>query len=479
MIAALLVVLTLLGCGQTELVPVPGTTARVAPPTGGGTGNKTLSLHIFHTEDECAAAVAPEDVPLCLPYVDRASGQVRVAFQMRVDSEEWRVPLTTENVEVFHKNQKPSNGDHDFRVIPHDPKRAEQLFILLIDSSGSMGIVDDPNTGRTRMDKLKAALLRTDVVDAFFPGDVQTAVVPLIFKGSGTPEPLGGKWIVENKKEYRQLIRDQLQVGAGFTYLYNAIDWSTSTLLDNPEIKQAIQVRKQAPTVIALTDGFNNELPTDTCKDNAPRLEKMLGRLDAVRRGETLDVRFRPTVYTVGLGNSAWRAFTVPDGTNVSPRDICRRYSDQVINGGVETRGVDNAALMWIARVGGGSSFISRTTEGLADAFKAAAAVRYRWFEARYRVDPFYLRRSFETKLRLTSLLRSEASIWFHPSGWYDAPPGTPGPDGWTSATPFRATTTLALPILGLLAALGYVPAAMFNVRRALFSRVARKRKAK
>ncbi len=472
-----LAVASLAGCGQSELVPVRGTTVRVAPPTGGGEGNKTLALHIFHTEDECAATVAPEDVPLCLPYVDRASGQVRVAFQMRVDSEEWRVPLTEENVEIFHKNQRPREGRADFQVIPHDPKRAEQLFILLIDSSGSMSIVDDPTTGRTRMDKLKAALLRKDVVEAFFPGDVKTSVVPLVFKGSGPPEPLGGQWIVENKRDYRQLVTDQLQVGSGFTYFYNAVDWATSTLLENPQIKQAIQVGKQAPTVIALTDGFNNELPADVCADNAPRLEKMLGRLDSVRRGETIDVRFRPTVYTVGLGKSAWPAFQVPDGTQVAPRDICKKYTQQLINGGIETRGVDNAALSWIARVGGGATFISRTTEGLADAFKAAAAVRYRWFEARYKVDPFFLRRSFETKLRLTTLLRSEASIRIHPSGWLDAPPGIAGPDGWTHAAPFRETTTLVLPVLGLLAALGYVPAAMFNVRRALFSRVARKRK--
>ncbi len=473
---ALGLALLLGGCAATDLVPVPGTTIRVAPPTGGGAGNKTLSLHIFHTEDECAATVAPEDVKYCLPYVDRASGQVRIAFQMRVDSEEWRVPLTEENIEIFHKNQRVlREGRKDFRIIPHDPKRAEQLFILLIDSSGSMGIVDDPATGRTRMDKLKAALLRKDVVEAFFPGDVQTAVVPLIFKGSGPPEPLGGKWIVDNKRDYRQLVTDQLQVGAGFTYLYNAVDWASSTLLEVPEIKQAVDIRKQAPTIIALTDGFNNELPADTCSANAPRLEKLLGRLDGIRRGESVDVRKRPTVYTVGLGRSAWRGFDVPDGVKVSARDICKGYADQLINGGVETRGVDNAALSWIARVGGGSTFISRTTEGLADAFKAAAAVRFRWFEARYQVDPFYLRRSFETKLRLTTLLRSEASIWIHPSGWIDAPPGIPDKDGWTEAAPFRETTTLALPILGLLAALGYVPAALFNVRRALFSRVRRK----
>ncbi|MFN7143502.1 MAG: hypothetical protein ACK4YP_07000, partial [Myxococcota bacterium] len=231
MTAVLLALLTLLGCGQTELVPVPGTTVRVAPPTGGGTGNKTLSLHIFHTEDECAAAVAPEDVPLCLPFVDRATGQVRVAFQMRVDSEEWRVPLTEENVEVFHKNQKPNAGEQDFRIIPHDPKRAEQLFVLMIDATYSMGL-DDEGKGVTRLEKVKRALLRADVVDAFFPGDVQTAVVPLIFRGGKLPEPLMGKWIVDNKKEYRQIIRDGLNETGGFTALYEAIEFSATTALE-------------------------------------------------------------------------------------------------------------------------------------------------------------------------------------------------------------------------------------------------------
>jgi hypothetical protein len=479
--AALLVAgpLSLGGCGQTDLVPVPGTTVRVAPPSSGGEGNETLRLHIFPDADECYASVAAADVPLCLPFVDRASGEVRIAFQMRVDGDPWPVPLSEENIEIFHKNQRVlREGRKDYQIVPHDPKRAEQLFILLIDSSGSMAI-DDEGNGVTRMEKLRRALLKADVVDSFFPDEIQTAVVPLVFKGSGPPEPLGGKWIVDNKKDYRQLIKGELQVGAGFTYLYNAIDYATTTLLENPEIKQAIQVRKQAPTVIALTDGFNNELPEDVCAANAPRLEKLLTRLDGVRRGETADVRFRPTVYTVGLGRSAWRGFEVPDDTKVAPRELCKNFAQEIVNGGVERRGVDNAALSWIARVGGGASFISRTTDGLADAFKAAAAVRYRWFEARYKVDPFYLRRSFETKLRLTTLLRSEASVWIHPSGWLDAPPGIPGPDGWTSAAPFRQTTTLVLPVLGLLASLTYFPAALFNVRRALFSRVARKRRAK
>jgi len=475
---SLLLACALAGCGQTDLAPVPGTTVRVAPPTASGQGKQALELHIFATEEECYATVKEEDVANCLPFVDRASGQVRVAFQMRVDGEEWKIPLAEDNMEIFHKNQRVlREGRNDFQIVPHEPARADQLFILLIDSSGSMAIVDEEGSGRTRMDKLRAALLRNDVVDAFFPTDVKTAVVPLIFKGSGVPEPLGGKWVVDNKKDFRQLIKTELQVGSGFTYFYNAVDWASSTLLTNPEIKRAVEVGKQAPTIIALTDGFNNELPTDVCGDNAPRLEKMLKRLDGVRRGEASDVRNIPTVYTVGLGRSAWRGFEVPDDLSVSPRLMCKGFADQVINGGVETRGVDNGALSWIAKVGGGNSFISRTTEGLADAFKAAAAVRFRWFEARYKVDPFYLRRSFETKLRLSSLLRSEGAVWIHPSGWFDAPPGVAGPDGWVHASSFRETTTVLLPVLGLLVALGYLPAAWFNVRRALFSRVARRKK--
>ena len=206
------------------------------------------------------------------------------------------------------------------------------------------------------------------------------------------------------------------------------------------------------------------------------RSQTLLASLDKIRRGEG-DVRYLPTVYTVGLGRSAWRQFEVPDDTRVSPSQLCKGYTQEIVNGGVERRGVDNAALSWIARIGGGSSFISRTTNGLADAFKAAAAVRYRWFEARYQVDPFYLRRSFVSKLRLTTLMSSEASIEIKPSGWIDGPPGTLDADGWAHRSTYRQTLTLLLPLLGLFAASGYFPAAWFNVRRALFSRVARKKK--
>ncbi len=471
MIAALLA--TLLGCADST-VHVEGTTVRVEPPSATAEGRSELKLHLFHERDECAGAVGPEQVGQCIPWVDRASGQVRVAFQMRVDGTPWAVPLDEENLEIFHKNQRVTReGRKNWQLVPHDPQRANQVFILLIDASGSMAI-DDEGRGRTRMDVLKAALLRPDVVNAFFPDDVKTAVVPLVFRG-GLPEPVGGQTVVRDRKAYRALIKEQLQVGSGFTYLYNAVDYATSTLLETPAVKQVVQNGSMAPTVVVLTDGFNNESPDDACGANAPRLQRLLQRLEAVRRGETVDVRFRPTVYTVGLGRKAWRNVQVPDGLEVTPRALCRGQADQRIDLGVELRGVDNAALSWIARDGGGASFVSRTTAGLADAFKAAAATRYGWFEARYQVDPFFLRRGFETKLRLVNLFRTEASLRFHPNGWIDPPPGTVDEKGWAQPASWWASTGLLLPAMGALLALGYLPAAWVNVTRALFGRIRRK----
>lgn len=473
--SALLLGLT--ACESSPLVALPATTTRVAAPLSANEGQQELIMHIFADLDECMGAVDAKDVDVCMPYVDRATGQVRVAFQVRVDGEKWAIPLPEDGIEIFHKKHEvKAGGMKDFEVVPHDPQRSPQLFVLLIDGSGSMAIVDDA-TGKTRMDKLKAALLDPDVVDSFFPTETSTAVVPLVFAGAGQPTPLGGKWVVSNRKDYRQLIRDTLQVGAGYTYLYNAVEFGTSTLLEQPEVKAAVENKKMQPTLIVLTDGFNNERPDDTCGANAPRLEKLLKKLDAVRRGETVKITSRPVVYTVGLGVKAWRNLQLPAETDVKPRDLCRGAADQLINGGVENRGVDNAALGWIARTGGGASYVKRDAAGLSEAFKAAAAMRYGWFEVRYKVDPHYLRRTFETKVRLTTLFRTDATMQFYPSGWFDAPPGRIGADGWARPPSFRATLGLVMPAVALLVTFSYLPSAWFNIKRALFGRMVRRRR--
>ncbi len=475
--ALLLALLALTACEPSPLVALPETTTRVAAPQSQNEGQQELTMHIFADRDECAGAVDPKDVDLCMPYVDRATGQVRVAFQIRVDGEKWAIPLPEDGIEIFHKKHEvKAGGLKDFSVVPHDPQRSPQLFVLLIDGSGSMAIVDDAS-GRTRMDKLKAALLDPDVVDAFFPTGTSTAVVPLTFAGAGQPTPLGGKWLVTNRKEYRQLIRDTLQVGAGYTYLYNAVDFGTSTLLEMPEIKAAIDNKKMQPTLIVLTDGFNDQTSDETCGANAPLLQTLLKKLDNVRKGETVSITARPVVYTVGLGVKAWRNLELPQDTDVKPHDLCRALADERIDGDVENRGVDNAALGWIARTGGGASYVKRDAEGLAEAFKAAAATRYGWFEVRYKVDPYYLRRTFETKVRLTTLFRTDATIQFSPSGWFDAPPGVVADDGWARPPVFRASLGLVMPALALFVTLGYLPSAWFNVKRALFGRMVRRRR--
>jgi hypothetical protein len=325
--------------------------------------------------------------------------------------------------------------------------------------------------------------LRKDVVDAFFPpeaaagGRVRTAVVPLVFAGSGTPQPLGGRWLVESPDEYRALVRDSLQTGSGYTFLYQAVEYSVTTLLDRPEIKQAVSAANMQPTVITLTDGFNNHAASDTCGDNAPRLTALLRKLSGVRREAQAGAQ--PAVFTVGLGRPAWKSLPgakppPADAGEVTAQALCRTLAGERIDGGVETRGVDNEALARIARVGGGGSYVRRDTDGLAEAFKAAAAMRYEWFELRYQVDPFYLRRTFVTKVRLLSLFGMEASMRIHPSGWLDGPPGIVDEEGWARPAPFRHSLRLLLPALAILVILGYLPAALYNARRPFRARIRR-----
>jgi hypothetical protein len=293
-----------------------------------------------------------------------------------------------------------------------------------------------------------------------------------VFAGDGPPRPLGGQWVVTDGAAWNDLVLRNLVVSPGYTFLYRAIEFGTTSVFDQPEVARVLTARAREPVVIALTDGFNNEGPDDLCATNAPRLERLLGHLDEVRRGGRASLERRPAVYTVGLGRAAWRNVPVVEDTSVRPSQLCKGFGNVRIDGELERAGVDNAALDRIARVGGGATFIRRDTRGLADAFKAAAATRYLWFEARYQVDPFHLRRGFETRLRLVTAGRPTASLVFQPSGWIDGPPGIAGEDGWTRRAPLGSTAAFLLPLLGVLVALAYLPAALVNAARHLRGRV-------
>ena len=479
-VAALLSGSLFLGCGDDDVSTISGSTIRVGKPVTKGQSG-AYALQIYDSEAYCGNADSIRDAEraACLPFVDRASGTVRLAYQLRVDGNAAPMSLRPDAITVLHNDSRPSSKDEErVAIIPHQPSATGNLYILLIDGSGSMAIVDRPEDGLTRMDKLRSALLRRDVVDAFFGGDGASSEVALVVFRGENREPLGGKWVVREPEEYRRLIRDELQVGSGYTFLYQAVHYGSIGIAEVPDIRSAIENRGLAPTVIALTDGFNNERPSDVCADNAPRLTTLLEKLQDVRLGRG-SRGYQPEIFTVGLGKRAWRSFKVPEGLSVAPTQLCGGFGQYPINGGVEERGVDNAALAWIAQVGNGESYVEKDAAGLAEAFKAAAQKRYMWFEIRYKVDPFHLRRGFDVTIRLTQPYQVEATVPIYPNAWVDGPPGVVGVDGWLASAPFRATVVVLVAILSLVAAWTYLPASVFNVRRALFGIVAGSRRRK
>jgi len=405
-----------------------------------------------------------------MPYVDRANGEVRLGFQFRLDGDVFPLPLSNEHIKIGHLGRElQGGGANTVKIVPHDPVRSPQLFILLIDGSSSM-------RKGGRMDKVRKALLMPEVVQAFFPDDVKTGVVVFQFTDDG-PVPLGGRLrVFENKRDYRQTIRRELRVLSGYTHLYDAIRYATGSFLQRADIQDLLTLHQMTPTVVALTDGFNNIRSSDTCGENAPRLSTLLSHLEQVRAPDNgTDPRRRPSVYTVGLGRPLRPSFEMrrDAGTSVRPAELCgRRKVHRRINGDLENRGIDNVSLEWIAKVGGGQSYVRQDRKGLGQAFRGAAAARYHWFEARYRIHPYYLRRSFHTTLFLESFATAEASVELFPSAWLDAPPGVKGEGGWTDQRPFRAILVLLMPLFGLLLLLSYLGAAVYHAKRAMFMRV-------
>jgi hypothetical protein len=463
----------LLACTD-PLTAVRGTTTRVAKPeVEKGT---ELELQIFTTERDCVGAqVNKDDLHLCLPHVDRAHGEVRLGFRYRLSEQPYSMPEAQDHIQVMHQGTLIQNGrdGQAFRIIGHDPEPVRRLYVLVIDGSSSMA-------ENNRMGRVREALLQPAVKDAFFPESVDSAVVLLQFT-SGNPVPVGGKLtVLRDRPAYSAAVKS-LEVKQGFTHLYDAVAWSTTTLLDDPEINKLIDQLELGVTVVALTDGFNNQKSDDTCGTNAERLGRLLQSLDDLRNEKGTDIRKRPTLFTVGLGKKLRPAFKVPSGraNDVKPVELCgRRYVNERIDGGLETRGIDNASLAWIADKGGGFSYVGQSREDLAAAFVAAAPKRFRWFELRYKTDPFYLRRSFRAGLRLTSFATAEASVMIHPSAWLDAPPGRLGEDGWTTPRSYVHTAVVVMPILGLLVTMGHLGAAGFNIRRALVTRARKPTKA-
>lgn len=463
--------LGLLACQRAEFpAPIAGTAYRVEDdrPAEGS----EVRVDILTTYEECAEAKV-RDMGACLPRADRASGELRFAFRLRDPQSPTDIfrAITADQIRVTHDKSTQT----DFELVPHEPIGSGQLYVIVLDGSGSMYANDGE-----RIKKVYSALLKPSVVERFFPPDnPKTGVVFMRF-GKEMVSLDGGPVarILTTRQEYEDMVRTHLlRPSGGFTHLYDAIQKTVTELLEQDGIRDFLAVKAAEPTVILVTDGFNNQAADDTCATNAPRLQ---GALDVIR-----DVRSqqggttRPTIYTLGLG-VPYRPGNKPAGLNkqVTPRDLCGKYEDYRIDTVLDGIGIDHVSLQWIAEVGGGRSFVKNKANGLAETLEAAAATRYRWYEVWYRVpDSFYHRKSFDVELQLRAFDRALSTFTVHPPAWMDAPTATHATGArWHTPTPFLHSLTILMPALGVLVLLNFVPPALFNARRAIFRR-ARPRK--
>ena len=457
--------LWLTGCQVAQYpAPIPGTAYRIGEdvPAEGS----ELTLDILTTAAECANAKVRE-MEACLPFADRSRGEVKLAFDLRdpITGSTLYRSLDRDQISVTHD----SALQDDFELVPHDPVSAGQLYVLVIDGSGSMYEKDGE-----RIKKVYDALMNPAVIRGFLPEDNGgTGVVLLRFAKEVTGLDGGPPRVVRTVAEYRKMIRDNLLVPhGGFTHLYDAVRYALKDLPDAKSIERFTAVKSAESTVIVLTDGFNNEAGADTCGTNVGRLNQLLADMKEIRNGAGATAR--ATVYTVGLGRP-YRPGDKPDGFDqtVTPSGLCDRYADQRIDSHLEDYGIDHVSLAWIAEAGAGVSFVKRDTRGLAETFEHAARPRYRWYELKYRVaDSFHHRKSFDTRIRLLNLARTESTVRIHPSPWVDGPPAQrPEGSGWGAAVSFRRSLAVLMPLLGVLVVLMYVGPATFNGRRALFRR--------
>ncbi len=454
-----------LGCQEGAYpAPILGTTYRIdkdVPKQGG-----EVTLDIFTTDAECANAKI-DDIAACRPQVDRAAGEVRLSFDVRDpgNGQTLYQSVDKNSLSIAHNTSKQG----DFELIPYEPQVGGQLFVLLLDKTLTMH-----ENNNARINKVYSALMRKSVIESFLPSGASKSGVVLLKFNTGDPTGLDGgpPRVITSQADYKKMIQTHLLTpSGGYTHLYNAVRWSSDELLKMPEIANFIGSANAEPTIVILTDGFNNEEHADTCGTNVPRLQILVDKLRELRRGTG---SFKPRVFTVGLGKP-YRRGNKPEGIKakeVTPASLCGKYVDYVIDRGLEFEGIDHVSLEWIAEAGGGIPFTRDDSGGLAEVFKQAAAVRYRWYTIHYRVpDNFWHRQSFE--VRLTFGERASTTVNLHPSAFLDAPTAErSGAGRWVTPRPLRDSVAVLIGTLSCLVLAAFVGPAAFNARRALFRRM-------
>lgn len=463
--------LLLLGC-QTELypAPIPGTAYRIGKDEF--KKDSEIYVDLLTTELECIG-VGVDDLDACLPRADRAAGEVQLGFVLRDPQTSTQLyrSITPDQIRVTHDRSTQQRVE----LIPHEPVEGGQLFILLIDGSGSMHEND-----QERIRKVYDALLQPSVVERFFPNGASTKSGVVLLRFSDTVVGIDGQAprVVTKPGEYKKLIKNHLlQKSGGYTHLYGAVRYGVTELLNQKKIADYITLKGAEPTFVVLTDGFNNETAKDTCAMNAPRLQETVDLLRDRRTAGTANIR--PVVFAVGLGRPI-DGGRKPKSKNakVTAPALCGPYGERRIDGDLEDYGIDAVSLQWMAEAGGGRSFVRRNSDELAEVFKEAARPRYRWYELRYRTsDALYHRKSFDIEVQLTSAELAQTKVAMFPSAWVDAPSGRAhGSDEWVYPSAFRESLLLLMMPLGLLVFLFFLSPAVFTARRAITRRARTRR---
>ncbi len=488
---------------DSNIVPIEGTTARIDEKYKLGE-NTELDMVFMTTEEQCAEFFATQyrsvkdigqdkydrNMDACLPWIDRGAGEVKLSLRFELDGETYPMALETDDIEISHDNQKVEINPPDVvqRVKGHNPSKGDQLFILMIDASGSMAKPEE----NPRMDVVKKALKREGVMERFFPDEGKNHVVMYTFTSKVTP--LGGVIkSLDNKEDYLEMV-EKLQPRDGYTHLYDAVKYGIKDIPKEPEIKELLD-GKIRPTLVLLTDGFNNKKPKDTCSTNVEPLQNLLLEMDEIRKKQ--DPLEKMHIVTIGFGRKlkGKRYFSIDrwkkkDKYTVRASHLCRRDKNgKVLRSeridasrnieGLEKHYIDNVSLAMIAEKGEGQTFVRKDTEGLGRAFEDAAAFRYQWFEVQYRQSPLKLRKDFDVRLKLVGFLKSMSYIKIYPSAWLDGPSGEKftGDDGeeWSKRSSVWHSTTIFISGVGLFFFLSILGAAVFNVKRLLLGRLSRK----
>jgi hypothetical protein len=472
---------------EKPMIPIEGSAWRLSEPYEQPDADR-FKLHVFRDRADCNGRIDPAQADACVPWINAAKREMHFAFRL-IDPNLAGVPMALNEGRValalggkVGAIEVPAD---QFELVPHEAAGRGQLFVLLIDRSGSM--YTGSKDRRPTMERVVQALVAPVTVDAFFPPEAGLRVGVMLLTFTDTVqgvdgEPLEEVEILRDPDEYRVAVDHLLdQPGStGWTHLYDSVQTTLDRALSRTEVSQVVQLTKSEPVLVVLTDGFNNVAATDTCGTNEKGLGGVLESLRANQGG----VGRRATTFTVGFGEPFRPEFRLPSTPPRFPTaaNVCGDAVDTRIDGTLDARGIDNVSLAYMAEAGGGRTYAGTDSRALARFLADAGTRLYRWYEVRARLEEGEQQR-FRTRIPLRLNVRFprqvESRFVLFPNPYVDGPPGSPGAGGgFAGPGDLRQTTAELVLGLGATFALFVLAIGGYHLRRAVIRMARRTREA-